>query len=69
MGFRKLLVWALVFGTTSAGYILINSDYEETVPVILAYIDPQGYHALIDSSEKAFNDRLVALKSELKDSK
>jgi len=27
------------------------------------YIDPQGYLALIDSSEKAFNDRMAELKS------
>jgi len=27
------------------------------------YIDPQGYQALIDSSEKAFNDRMAELKS------
>jgi len=33
------------------------------------YIDPQGYQALIDSSEKAFNDRLAELKGELKSSK
>jgi metallo-beta-lactamase class B len=33
------------------------------------YIDPQGYQSLIDSSEKAFNDRLAELKSEQKNSK
>lgn len=27
------------------------------------YIDPQGYQALIDSSEKAFNDRMAELKN------
>ncbi len=93
--------------TTPAGHILINSDYEETIPVIRAgveqlgfkfsdikilhadvflgshtgfyqmtwkyaklaqggpnpYIDPQGYQTLIDSSEKAFNDRMAELKN------
>jgi metallo-beta-lactamase class B len=33
------------------------------------YIDPQGYQSLIDSSERAFNDRLAELKSEQKNSK
>jgi metallo-beta-lactamase class B len=33
------------------------------------YIDPEGYQALIDSSEKAFNARLAELKGELKNSK
>jgi metallo-beta-lactamase class B len=52
-----------VFVGSRTGFYLMTAKYakiEQGGPN--PYIDPAGYKALIDSSEKAFNDRLAELK-------
>jgi metallo-beta-lactamase class B len=53
-----------VFLGSHTGFYQMTQKYAKLSPGgPNPYIDPQGYQALIDSSEKAFNDRLAELKN------